>query len=550
MSIRYPSQDFDDIVAAICHGAADDAQCRSLNQLLRADAAALDAYILRVEIHARLLSDADLFVARAAEAPPLSQARGSGRPSPAPASGPLPASRRIWFWGAGIAALLVLAALGWWQTVTLEEPRNLDAVSRAVAMLDRSVRAQGGAAGAKPLSGDPLDPGWLRLEAGLAQVVFYKGSRMVVEGPAEFQMITPSHVKIRNGRMTVEIPAQSTAFRIDTPHATLGGLGGSVGLEVAKEETTAQVFEGEIQFQAARSDKARALTGGAGVIVSDSSTATPIASDPATFAALFAINAESSEALAARVSSWESAGKRLNGDPTLLTRLDFHQLEASRWKLKNLSQRGTAPDYAAIVGCQWGEGRWPGKRSLEFQNVNDRVRVDVDGEYGALTLAAWVRVQGLDRELNALFTSDGFDAGTIHWLIRDDGVLGLTVVGAGDWNYQIIASPPVVTLNRLGTWIHLAVTLDGESGQASHYLNGRAAHSEALAIKPPYRIGPAELGNWSARGFPKEDPFMIRNFSGAMDEFCLFGRALDAKEIQRLYDEGRPDLEQWVALRE
>jgi hypothetical protein len=34
---------------------------------------------------------------------------------------------------------------------------------------------------------------------------------------------------------------------------------------------------------------------------------------------------------------------------------------------------------------------------------------------------------------------------------------------------------------------------------------------------------------------------MIRNFSGAMDEFCLFNRALDGAEIRTLYTEGRPD---------
>jgi len=41
----------------------------------------------------------------------------------------------------------------------------------------------------------------------------------------------------------------------------------------------------------------------------------------------------------------------------------------------------------------------------------------------------------------------------------------------------------------------------------------------------------AELGNWNAKGFPRNDPFMIRNFGGAMDDLCLFGRALDQNEF-------------------
>jgi hypothetical protein len=33
----------------------------------------------------------------------------------------------------------------------------------------------------------------------------------------------------------------------------------------------------------------------------------------------------------------------------------------------------------------------------------------------------------------------------------------------------------------------------------------------------------------------------IRNFNGAMDEFCLFSRALSDREIQELYLEGKPE---------
>ena len=167
--------------------------------------------------------------------------------------------------------------------------------------------------------------------------------------------------------------------------------------------------------------------------------------------------------------------------------------------------------------------------------MSDRVRLSVPGEFESLTLAAWVRVQGLDRQFNSLFMCDGFDAGTLHWLIRKDGVLGLTVIGPGAGNYQIVASPPVLTLDQFGMWLHLAVVLDGSAKRVSHYVNGQRVSEKALKIHPPFRIGTAELGNWNARGFPENDPSMIRNFSGAMDEFCLFSRALPAAEIRALY---------------
>ena len=139
-----------------------------------------------------------------------------------------------------------------------------------------------------------------------------------------------------------------------------------------------------------------------------------------------------------------------------------------------------------------------------------------------------------------------FEPGTIHWVIRRDGVLGLTVIGASSSDYQIATSPPVISLDQFGTWIHLAVVLDGK--RVTHYLNGFPVSERTLKVGPPYRVGPAELGNWNAIGFPEKDPFMIRNFSGGIDEFCLFGRALSDREIRSLYSHGRPQLEPIATL--
>ena len=61
MKIAFPSREFDEVVAAICHGLASDEQARALNELLRSDAAARDEYVLRLEVHSRLASEPDLF---------------------------------------------------------------------------------------------------------------------------------------------------------------------------------------------------------------------------------------------------------------------------------------------------------------------------------------------------------------------------------------------------------------------------------------------------------------------------------------------------------
>jgi hypothetical protein len=178
---------------------------------------------------------------------------------------------------------------------------------------------------------------------------------------------------------------------------------------------------------------------------------------------------------------------------------------------------------------------------LEFQSVNDRVRLIAPGKYDALTLSAWVRVKGLDREFNSLFMSDGLEPGTIHWLIRNDGVLGLTVFGRGAGDFQILASPPVLTLDLYGMWLNLAVVIDGKARQVVHYVNGSPVSRQALKLGPPYRIGPAELGNWNVPIGPNPAPSLIRNFSGSMDEFALFNCALTDAQVRELYATGKPD---------
>ena len=138
------------------------------------------------------------------------------------------------------------------------------------------------------------------------------------------------------------------------------------------------------------------------------------------------------------------------------------------------------PD-ATIVGCEWREGRWPTKPALEFRGISDRVRMQIPGDLESVTLAAWVRVQGLDRQINSLCMSDGFLPRTLHWVIRNDDVLGLTVMGETR-NHQIIASPPVMAMDQFGIWPHLAVVVDGRARQGLRAGGGRGRASSIGAV--------------------------------------------------------------------
>ena len=394
----------------------------------------------------------------------------------------------------------------------------------------------------KPLRvGGALEPGSLKLESGLAQVVFYSGARVVIEGPAELQIVSPTEANCPMGRLLVEVPEPARGFRLKMDQLEVVDLGTAFGINVTRGRSEVHVFNGEVELLSGKAPK-QSLGEGQAAVAQGSTPPRLMAANKTAFAALFEFQERSLAAAAFRFEQWQFANARLNQDPSLLVHLEFQDLDTTEWKLRNSAKGSRSVTEAAIVGCQRAEGRWREKQALEFQSVNDRVRLAVPGDFDALTLSAWVCVKGLDRQLNSLFMSDGFDPGTIHWLIRNDGVLGLTVFGPGPGKFQILASPPVITLNQFGMWKHLAVVVDGPAGQVVHYVDGSPVARVALKLGPPFRIGAAELGNWNAESSPKPGPALIRNLSGALDEFEMFSRALSDAEVRALYHKGKPGL--------
>src|SRR5205807_2400300 len=139
----------------------------------------------------------------------------------------------------------------------------------------------------------------------------------------------------------------------------------------------------------------------------------------------------------------------------------------------------------AIVGCAWAEGRWPGRQGLEFKRVSDRVRVHVPGEFDALTLAAWVRVDALPNRYSSLLMTDGWEGGSPHWHIREDGKISLGVQGVGGATAAHYFTGVVFTPDRVGQWSHLAVVYDRRGGLVTHYLDGRPVKQTPIKLDVP-----------------------------------------------------------------
>ena len=540
MSLSFPSPEFDQIVAAVCHGSTTDEEMRALNELLRSKADARDQYLFQVEVHSRLASNPDLFSqfqdTTASQGLPALKAGSQGTVVPL---NPVrtPASRGLKLVLA-VAACLVLVAGG--IGVLWFKRSGNGATSAAVAMLTRTVDARWSPKTHSLRVDSALEPGTLHLQSGLAQIVFYSGARLIIEGPVELRLVSANEAVCVSGRVLAEVPTPARGFRLRTSQLSVVDLGTSFGINASQSRTEVHVFKGKVELQPGKAGE-QSLAEGQAALVQGSELPQLMAANPEGFAPMFEFQERSLASEAVRYDQWRLSSAQLNRDPSLVLRFDFQNLSDPDSALPNKAAKTGQAEDGIIVGCQRAEGRWREKTALEFQSVNDRVRVAVPNEFRAMTLSVWVCLKGLDRDFNSLFMSDGFDPGTVHWLIRRDGVLGLTVFGPRFGKFQILASPPIPSLENLGMWQHLAVVVDGRAQEVVHYVNGSPVSRHALKIGPPFRVGSAELGNWNGRTGPSPEPSLVRNLSGSLDEFELFSRALSDVEIRQLYLQGKPE---------
>ena len=427
---------------------------------------------------------------------------------------------------AALAACLTFMATWLLEVSEPQTTAETEATSAAVAVLARAVNLEW--EGDVHAQGSPLSPGWLRIKSGLAQIEFYQGARVTLEGPAAFQLVSSSEAYCSAGKLSAHVPPQARGFRIDTPKGNIVDLGTDFGLDLNRPSAELHVFKGEVELHT-EGTAMQPLREGQGMTLGEGTRS--IVANKSAFASLGTVNELTAESQRLAFEKWLTRSLEWNNDETLLMRLDFQDRTDTR-SLSNHALHSAEVPSGSIVGCDWTTGRWPGKRALEFHNVSDRVRLSVPGEYSALTLSAWVRVHGLDRAYNSLFMVEGYADGAIHWQITRDGVLRLGIAGRDEARSRDHDTAALFTPERFGQWLHLATVIDPVAKEVRHYLNGKLAARVPRESSFPIRLGVADLGNWNDGG--RKDHVAIRHFSGAMDEFMLFSRALSEAEIRKL----------------
>lgn len=445
------------------------------------------------------------------------------------------------------------------QPVASSNPTNIpsresnEVIESGCAVLSRIVDAKF-ADGVVYREGDSLPAGPLKLVSGAVQVDFFSGATMLMDEATEVNLVSSWEAECVRGKVTMHVPPPAIGFRLMLPGMKVVDLGTEFAVEVDETDSSVHVFDGEVEAHVPGSEM-QIIREGESFGTSDDQTVVAGEATPSEFPSAERFEQRIDLFHKRKSDKWWLSMKSVRSDPRILGCYLFKRWQDDRWDRlindfalpKNRSRSGSA------VGTRWVEGRWPTKAAMEFKSPGDRVRINPgDGVYDGLTMASWVRVDGLDRKYNALLLSDGYENGEPHWQIDQSGRLMFSVSylrpsprgGRKPKEFrqnQIYYSPPI--FNAAGRrWHHVAVTYDSTSGRAVQYFDGKEVSREESKHHQPGRkvtFGTCEIGNW---GLPLEGvPFPVRNLNGRMDEFLIYHEPLSGDEIANLYELGIPN---------
>ncbi len=389
-------------------------------------------------------------------------------------------------------------------------------------------------AGAKYASGMGPDevrfsPGSYELEEGAVHLRFANGTDFVVQSPASFTIQDDMNVKLSGGLVRAIVPPSGQGFTIRSPGIDYEDLGTEFGLVVEPEsgDSELHVFTGQVDAIDPASQQVRSSVYEGQSIGYSSGE-------------LSAVEQRSGDDFptpgSIGYSNWHQFTQEIEQQAGLIGHYRFERDSELPKVLRNSAASPVVSD-GKIVGARWVRGRWCGKWGLLFDRDSDYVEIDMPGKYKALSFSAWIKVDRYDYSINAIFDSNGWERGAVHWQIGRTGQLWLGLHEQTDLRTH---PRPVVPT---GEWVHVATTVE-MGGESTCYVNGHSLGAGFFDSSAYMRPGLCRIGNWLAD--PEWGQVLKRGFRGRIDEFSIWDRSLSAEEIRRLVESGRPST-LWIA---
>jgi hypothetical protein len=403
------------------------------------------------------------------------------------------------------------------------------------------------------IEGSLLEPGAFVFESGIAVIDFFCGATLVIEGPAQLDVISDWVVSIDKGRVEATVPPAAQGFIVKAANTDIIDLGTTFALDMSQGKAQVAVIDGEVILRGEQFDDDHLQAGEQALL------------DPATTNSDFlpgiprldVILRESADSKRKRYAAYQSFIEELASDPRLIA-LFPAEPKLKRRRLPNIALTEYASPGQLIGPAETVPGRF-GNESVGvlLSRPGSRIRTKIKGTFSAYTFSCWVKIHSLKHEYNALFLSDGYENGEPHWQIRHDGKLMFSVMvddsrelfySTGPTSppiqdkgfHHVYFSKPFWSPSMTDQWVHLAAVYDPAAQIVSQYVNGKAICQETIQdefVIDDLHIGNAEIGNWG-QPFRKTPDFAVRNFDGIIDEMIILNAALSPDEIRDIYIAG------------
>ncbi len=145
---------------------------------------------------------------------------------------------RFWLIAACTAvAASMLIAIGLWM-------RQPQAIATIVSSEDAAWESR------LPTSpGAELSPGVLNLRTGIATIEFHSGAELVVEAPAQIELVSDMRAKLNAGAAVMDVPHSAKGFVLETPEGFAIDFGTrfAVNVDQVREASDFELIEGEIE---------------------------------------------------------------------------------------------------------------------------------------------------------------------------------------------------------------------------------------------------------------------------------------------------------------
>ena len=416
-----------------------------------------------------------------------------------------------------------------------------------VAVLMESVSASFVDNGVQPSSTNGiLYPGEILLESGIVAIEFYSGARVILEGPAIFELTSENSAILREGRIRALVPPQACGFSVSTRQIEVVDLGTEFGMNIEEDGHLTEVhcFNGLVDVYennlSQKGEVLRSLETGEAIRI-QSTKIQRMSANSMAFISYNELAQSFLENSTLRHEEWRSVIEEIRANEDILALYTFEDQGPRERSLVNQVSFQNHFSHGAIVGCRWTNGRWPSKGGLEFKSPSDRVHFQSNDPYQTITLSAWARLDSTPKRTMCLLSSSENASNSLSWHINGSGNLVLSLRNDNGKVAQKFSSPPIVNRNMLGKWQHFTTVFNSIDKTVTHYLNAKEVSKSEITKKGLSQVvfGNAEIGNSSLKNNNGKTP--IRFFTGRIDELSIFGRALQPEAINNLHQVGKPN---------